>query len=91
MLLSQPLIETMETTSTAEIINDFTDVILQENNTDTLSSVPSTTTTTTTTKTITCHSEKLNLKFVVNIQNEAVQAQQRCFIMTVHDLGHDCN
>lgn len=43
------------------------------------------------TKTISCYSEKLNLKFQVNIQNEAVQAQQRCFILTVHDLGHDCN
>ena len=42
------------------------------------------------TKTITCYSEKLNLNFVVNIQNESAQAQQRCFIMTVHDLGYDC-
>jgi hypothetical protein len=41
-------------------------------------------------KIIACYSDKLNLKFIVNIQNQATMAHQRCFILTVHDLGKDC-
>ncbi len=36
------------------------------------------------------HSDKLNLDFNVYVQDETIKSQQRCYIMTVHDLGCDC-
>jgi len=38
------------------------------------------------------HSENLNLDFNVHIQGDRTNdTQQKCYIMTVHDLGCDCN
>ena len=36
------------------------------------------------------HSDKLNMDFTVYIQDQTIKSQQRCYIMTVHDLGCDC-
>ena len=41
-------------------------------------------------KSFVCKSEKLNLNFNVHVENEATNASQRCFIMTIHDVGFDC-
>ena len=35
------------------------------------------------------HSTKLNLDFTVYLQDETTASQQRCYILTVHDLGCD--
>lgn len=37
------------------------------------------------------HSNKLNLDFTAYLQDETNPNQQRCYIMTLHDLGCDCN
>ncbi|CAF1105384.1 unnamed protein product [Brachionus calyciflorus] len=37
--------------------------------------------------TINCKSSKLNLDFQVHIHNETNLSNQKCFIMTIHDLG----
>jgi hypothetical protein len=36
------------------------------------------------------HSEKLNIDFTVYVQDQTIKTQQRCYMMTVHDLGCDC-
>ena len=36
------------------------------------------------------HSDRLNLDFTVYVQDQTLKTQQRCYIMTVHDLGCDC-
>lgn len=38
-------------------------------------------------KIIACKSEKLDLSFEVHVENEAMLSHQKCFIMTIHDLG----
>lgn len=35
------------------------------------------------------HSDRLNLDFTVYVQDQTLKTQQRCYIMTVHDLGCD--
>lgn len=40
-------------------------------------------------KPISIHSDRLNLDFTVYVQEEEEMNQQRCTIMTVHDLGCD--
>lgn len=35
------------------------------------------------------HSDKLNLDFLVFVQNDTIATQQKCFILTVHDIGTD--
>lgn len=37
--------------------------------------------------TFNCKSTKLNLNFQVHIQNDTNLSTQKCFLMTVHDLG----
>ena len=39
---------------------------------------------------VNCYSEKLQMSFKVHVQNDAIACSQRCYIMTIHDLGFDC-
>jgi hypothetical protein len=36
-----------------------------------------------------CHSKKLNMSFEVHVQDETCPSHQRCYIMTIHDVGYD--
>lgn len=39
---------------------------------------------------VNCYSDKLQMSFKVHVQNDAIACSQRCYIMTIHDLGFDC-
>jgi hypothetical protein len=41
-------------------------------------------------QTLKIHSDKLGLDFTVHVQGQLVASQQKCYIMTVHDIGCDC-
>ena len=40
-------------------------------------------------KSFKCKSDKLQMSFSVNIENHTFLSQQKCFVMTIHDLGFD--
>lgn len=40
-------------------------------------------------KSFTCRSDRLELSFSVRIENSTALSQQRCHVMTIHDLGSD--
>jgi hypothetical protein len=75
--------QSIETHSNMETTNDFSDVIIEERSSSYSENK--------TKKVITCYSEKLSLKFVIDIHNEAIQSQQKCFLLTIHDIGQSCN